>query len=275
MVSIITAIYNQLPMNRLYYETIKKHTDGDWELIIIDNGSTDGSPEFFEKLGDSRIRVIRNDGNYSYPYCQNKGISHARGEVLAFLNNDILLPPHWDSRVGQVLGKNGYEVLSVSSNDHLPSKSETKRLAHRFKRIKYPLLSLFGSRKWVLKLITRLTYGNWDKFTGNIWEKYGTGLTRGFSGSVVIMSRKGIELFGGWDPSQQGADFDMYLRTSKRWEEKGDVKPMSLVGGVFSHHFRRLTMRESYPPFKDVDKLMPLEEKWDKETREKYLSLME
>lgn len=42
MLTIITAIYNQLDMNRLYYESIVETTDGDWELIVVDNGSTDG-----------------------------------------------------------------------------------------------------------------------------------------------------------------------------------------------------------------------------------------
>lgn len=108
MISIITAIFNQLDMNKLYYESLLATTDGDWELIIIDNGSTDGSVEYFESLG-SRVKVIRNDGNYSYPYCQNIGIKAAVGEVLAFFNNDIILSPHWDSRMLRVLGKDGYQ----------------------------------------------------------------------------------------------------------------------------------------------------------------------
>ena len=90
MISVITAIYNQLPMNRIFLESLRNSTEGEWELIVIDNGSTDGSAEFFESA-PGNIRVIRNNGNYSYPYCQNLGIKVAKGDVLAFLNNDILL----------------------------------------------------------------------------------------------------------------------------------------------------------------------------------------
>lgn len=262
MLSIITAIYNQLQMNQLYYDSIVKSTDGEWELIIIDNGSTDGSREFFENLSDSRVKVVRNDGNYSYPFCQNKGIENASGDVMAFLNNDILLSRHWNSRISQVLGKEGYEVLSVSSNDNMPTNQQTRHISRKFKRIKYPLLALFGSKRWVLKLIVRLTYGNLDEFAEKMWEKYSTNLKKGFSGSVVVMTRKAIEILNGWDPTQQGADFDMALRTSKRWEEEGDIRPLSIIEGVMVHHFRRLTMREKFPPFKDASNLRSLEEKW-------------
>ncbi|MDD2962187.1 MAG: glycosyltransferase [Muribaculaceae bacterium] len=72
MITIITAIYNQLPMNKLYWEYLNRYTTVPYELIIVDNGSTDGSLEFFQNLEKYYpVTVIANDGNYSYPYCQN------------------------------------------------------------------------------------------------------------------------------------------------------------------------------------------------------------
>ncbi len=274
MVSIITAIYNQLGMNKLYYESVKKQTSGDWELIIIDNGSTDGSREFFQNLGDPRVKVITNDGNYSYPYCQNIGIKHAGGDLLAFLNNDLLLPPKWDERIREVIGKDGYEVLTLSSNDRMPDPQEARHYNGRYKHVKYPLLALFCPRKSVLSACVRHTYGNWDRHCEKVWKKWGHTLVRGFSGSAVIMSRKAIEIFKEWDPSQQAADYDMYLRTSKRWDTHGDVRPMSVVGGIYHHHFSRLTSRMKYPPFVDAANLTSIEEKWPEEYRAKYLPLM-
>ena len=264
MLTIITAIYNQLDMNRLYYESIVETTDGDWELIVIDNGSTDGSREFFEGLG-GRVRVIANDGNYSYPYCQNAGIEAAKGEILAFLNNDIFLSPHWDTRLRQLLGKDGYEVLSLASNDRMGDARATRRVSRRWKRIKYALMFLMGQRKGALRLMTRLTYGNWGRYCERIWRQYGTGTRIGFSGSAVVMTRRAIEIFGGWDPSQQAADFDMFMRTVERHEQVGDMQPMSIVSGIMHHHFRRLTLRCDYPPFKDGANLRTLESKWGAE----------
>ena len=86
MISIVTAVHNQIGMNRLFYETLKRNTRNVYELIIIDNNSTDGSREFFREHADT---VIENHGNYSYPYCQNQGIAAARYDYLVFLNNDV------------------------------------------------------------------------------------------------------------------------------------------------------------------------------------------
>jgi len=273
MISIITAIYNQLDMNRLYWESVTANTDGDWELIIVDNVSTDGSREFFEAFG-SKVKVIANDGNYSYPYCQNRGIAAAKGDVFAFFNNDIILPPHWDTRMLKVLGRDGYEVLALASNDRTGDAVSTRRLSRRWKRIKYPVITIFGQRRRALKAMIWLCYGKWDKFSDKMWRKYGLGLRLGFSGSAVMMTRKAVDIFDGWDPSQQAADFDMYLRTMQRAETVGDIKPMSVVGGVFHHHFRRLTMRCDYPPFVDADNLRSPFEKWDRPTYDRYIAEM-
>lgn len=79
------------------------------------------------------------------------------------------------------------------------------------------------------------------------------------------MTRRAIEIFGGWDPSQQAADFDMFMRTVERHEQVGDMQPMSIVSGIMHHHFRRLTLRCDYPPFKDGANLRTLESKWGAE----------
>lgn len=273
MISIITAIYNQIAMNRLYYKSLVETTDGEWELIVIDNGSTDGSREFFENIGGN-VKVIVNDGNYSYPYCQNEGIDAARGDVYAFFNNDILLSPHWDTRMAGILGKDGYEVLSLASNDRMGDEEATRCISRRWKRIKYPLIFTLGQRNLSLKMMTRLTYRDWERHCQRVWERYGTSTRIGFSGSAVMMTRRGVELVGKWDPTEQAADFDLFLRTLQRAETHGDIKPLSIVSGVFHHHFRRLTLRCDYPPFKDGDQLRGLEEKWGADTLAKAVVML-
>lgn len=261
MISIITAIYNQLEMNRFYLDTIRRNTRSEWELIVIDNGSTDGSAEFFESAGPN-VRVIRNGANYSYPYCQNRGIKVACGDILAFLNNDIKLSPGWDEKMMRVLGKDGYEVLTLSSNDNMLSDHEARRINRRFKRVKYPLLKIFGRHGWVFRAMVALTYGNWDRFCERLFQREGFRMKPGFAGSAVLMTRKAVEFFGGWDETQQGGDFDLFFRTVERWQTHGDVRPMSLVGGVYHHHFSRITFKMNYPAFADSGRLRSLEDKW-------------
>lgn len=268
MISIITAIYNQLSMNKLYYESLKHATDGEWELIIVDNGSTDGSAEWFEQCGGN-VRVIRNGKNYSYPYCQNVGIKNAKGDVLAFLNNDILLSPHWDSRVMEVLGKEGYEILSLCSNMRMPEKKEAKRACRRWKWIKNPLLFVFDASEWSLRLMTRLYYGNdFDSYCEQHWLRYGKNIKPGFpaSGSAVIMSRRGLKMIGGgWDPTQQNADYDLYLQTKQLHNSGANIQPLSMVCGIYHHHYSRLTFNQTYPPYADAANLKECEDKWGEE----------
>jgi glycosyltransferase involved in cell wall biosynthesis len=61
MISIITAVHNQLAMNKLFMQSLRKYSAMDFELIIIDNASTDGSADFFEAAG---AKVIRNDQTF-------------------------------------------------------------------------------------------------------------------------------------------------------------------------------------------------------------------
>jgi GT2 family glycosyltransferase len=262
MISIITAIYNQLDMNKLFWVYLNKYTDNGFELIIVDNGSQDGSREFFQSL-KGNVTVIANDGNYSYPHCQNQGLAIAKYDMLAFFNNDILVPPHWDSRITKVLGKDNQDVVSLSSNDRLYDKIVSKKIKRNWKHIKYPIKAVLGQRLIVLKFMAFLCYGNWERFTNKIFQQYGYSLTIGFSGSAIIMNRRAIEKLGSWDSTQQSADFDLFFRTCLRSETVGDIKPLAIINGVYNHHFSRMTFHKEHPEYKDADHLKLIDEKWN------------
>ena len=70
MISIITGVHNQIGMNRLFCEYLHAHTHHAFQLIVVDNMSSDGSGEFFRQQGAD---VIRNEENYSYSVIQNQG----------------------------------------------------------------------------------------------------------------------------------------------------------------------------------------------------------
>jgi len=96
-VSIITALHNCVDLTRAYIESLEKHTtDIDWELILVDDVSTDATGAFLDELAsDKRIRIIRNKENLGFSGSNNKGASIAQAPVLAFLNNDLLLTEGW------------------------------------------------------------------------------------------------------------------------------------------------------------------------------------
>src|SRR5438132_2920007 len=74
-----------------------KHSGGNHEILVVDNGSTDGSVEFIrEKF--PQIEILPLDRNYGFGAGNNRGAEHARTEVIVFLNNDMVvdcgfLPP--------------------------------------------------------------------------------------------------------------------------------------------------------------------------------------
>jgi glycosyltransferase involved in cell wall biosynthesis len=262
-----------MAMNEIFLHSLKKYTHNPYELIIIDNNSTDGSREFFENNG---AIIIHNENNYSYPYCQNQGIRKASCEVLCFLNNDNILSPNWDVHLLHVIGKNNYDVLSMASNDKGINRHETITKSRKWKRIKYTIVTMFGVSKFSLQLMFKLMYPKWEKYTGEILNKYGYRLSEGFSGSAIAMTAKGIEKVGLWDERQQGADFDLYSRTKQRHEQVGDIQPLSIISGVYIHHYGRITLKSKQEPpeFADVGNLISWEEKWGAENCEKFMDAL-
>ena len=72
--------------------SVRAQTVTDWELIIVDDGSTDGTAAIVKGLDDARVRLI-SQPNSGVSIARNRGISEARGEFIAFLDADDLWSP--------------------------------------------------------------------------------------------------------------------------------------------------------------------------------------
>ncbi len=89
-VSIIIVNYNTLKMTQECIDSVFEKTSGlDFEVILVDNGSTDGSREHFSK--DSRIRYIYSEKNLGFGRANNIGYAQAKGKYLFLLNSDTYL----------------------------------------------------------------------------------------------------------------------------------------------------------------------------------------
>ena len=107
--SIITLTYNHLNYTKLFIESLYKYTK-DFELIIVDNSSTDGTVEYLKTL--ENVRLILNNENLGFSKGNNQGIQIAQGEYIAFLNNDILLYPNWFEECEKVFEKENAAFVS-------------------------------------------------------------------------------------------------------------------------------------------------------------------
>lgn len=93
--------HNLLPITQMCLTSIRQHTDN-YELIVVDNGSTDGTVEYLQAQSD--IKLIRNERNLGFAKGCNQGLEIASGDAVLFLNNDTIVTPHWLSRMRKVLG---------------------------------------------------------------------------------------------------------------------------------------------------------------------------
>jgi len=92
LISVIVVNWNRRELLRACLESIRKQQAVEFEVIVVDNGSTDGSADLAESSG---ARVIRNRENRGFCAANNQGIQAARGDLIALLNNDAEAEPGW------------------------------------------------------------------------------------------------------------------------------------------------------------------------------------
>jgi glycosyltransferase involved in cell wall biosynthesis len=87
-VTVVIPVYNREKYLAAAIDSILAQTFTDFGLLVIDDGSADGSVEIVRSYRDPRIRLVCNETNLGVPKTRNRGIQLARGEYLAFLDSD-------------------------------------------------------------------------------------------------------------------------------------------------------------------------------------------
>lgn len=100
LTSIIVLTLNQIDYTRKCINSLLRHTGNPFELIVVDNGSTDGTRDYLKDIQrkDSacvRIRIIENSKNAGFPRGNNQGLLESRGRYVVFLNNDVVVSSGW------------------------------------------------------------------------------------------------------------------------------------------------------------------------------------
>lgn len=95
LISVIMPVYNSEKHLDASVESVVAQTYNSWELIIVDDASSDGSVLLLEKYAqkDSRISLYKNDINLGVSATRNKAISYANGDWVAFLDSDDIWFP--------------------------------------------------------------------------------------------------------------------------------------------------------------------------------------
>jgi glycosyltransferase involved in cell wall biosynthesis len=113
-ISVVVPLYNKAPYVRRTLDSIARQTFTDFELVVVDDGSTDESAEIVRLFADRRVRLVT-QMNLGPGAARNRGIEEARGDLIAFLDaDDEWLPEYLEEGVAQ-LDRYGPNVASVTS----------------------------------------------------------------------------------------------------------------------------------------------------------------
>lgn len=106
-VSVVMPVFNAADTVIDSIHSVIQQTHGNWELLVVDDGSTDGSPELIEStFSDARVRVVRSNARGGAAKARNTAISIASGRFVAFLDaDDLWLPQKLEQQVALMRAK--------------------------------------------------------------------------------------------------------------------------------------------------------------------------
>lgn len=112
-ISIVVPVYNAEKTLDQTIESIRKQTFQDWEVLLIDDCSKDGSATLCEKWAeeDNRFRFLRMPKNSGPSAVRNVGLNHASGDFLAFVDSDDLIVPNYMEIMLEQQQKFGADII--------------------------------------------------------------------------------------------------------------------------------------------------------------------
>ncbi len=193
--SVVVPAYNATRTIGATIGSILRQTHRDFELIVVDDGSSDGTPALVRELGgaDDRLRLIEQP-NAGTAGARNTGIAAARADLVAFLDNDDMWMPTYLEAMAEALGRApdagfGYTDAWVLSDT-------TGRILRKPSLAHYPEVPDPASAPDVLELL--LSHVN-------------------FVMSSTTVRRAALEATGGFDQRIRGADdFDLWIRIAAK-----------------------------------------------------------
>lgn len=125
MISVIIPVYNVNEWLGQTLDSVLAQSWGDWELILVDDGSSDGSGRICDRYAskDSRISVIHQK-NGGPSEARNAGLEMARGSEIAFIDSDDYIPPHYLETLSAALEETGADAVCVKMRRFIGSGRE-------------------------------------------------------------------------------------------------------------------------------------------------------
>lgn len=118
--SIIIATYNRLDELQELFESFEKidHPPSDYEVVIIDDGSSDGTEEFINSLHTPFGLQYHKQANQGPGAARNRGMNVAKGEYFIFIDSDVILPVNYLSAIDENLRENQWDAFGGPDDAH-------------------------------------------------------------------------------------------------------------------------------------------------------------
>lgn len=127
LVSIVMPSYNTAKYIADSIKSVQNQTYPNWELIIVDDCSTDDTDKIVESIQDQRIYYIKNEMNSGAAFSRNRALREARGRWIAFLDSDDLWSPQKIEKQIHFMKENGY-AFSYTKYEEIDSDGNKKNV---------------------------------------------------------------------------------------------------------------------------------------------------
>ncbi len=209
-VTVLIPVYNGARFLQEAIESVLAQTFGDFELLVLDDGSTDGSQELVASSRDSRIHLVRNEGHRGLVPMLNEGLALARGTWIARQDAD--------------------------------DRSHRRRLADQVQRLReQPQLVLVGTQARVIDPDGRVI-GELTRPQESVSIRWYHLFDNAFIHSSVMFRREAAQAFGGYEPLAHCEDYALWSRMALAYPVANlpqrlldyRANPQSIYGGLTS-----------------------------------------
>lgn len=217
LTSIIILNKDLLSYTKMLIESIRRYTEaGSYELIVVDNGSHDGSIEWLKEQPD--VQLIANKENVGFPKGCNQGLEIAQGQEIMFLNNDVVVTTNWLTNLRQAL----YSAPAVGA------VGPVTNACSNLQKIDVPYENTVHSMEKMQNFAIEYNKSNPQK-----WHKWMM-----LVGFCLLFKREVYEKIGGMDEAYSPGNYeddDFCLRIRKAGYE------ILVCKDTFIHHFGNRT----------------------------------
>jgi glycosyltransferase involved in cell wall biosynthesis len=131
-VAVIVPTHNRLEMLKEAVGSVEKQTLTDWELIVVDDASTDDTWSWLQRLSDPRIKPLRLAQNSERSMASNAGIEISTADLILFLDDDDVLMTRALERLVKALGDHPNVIGAIGSGITSDERGHRRKITHPF-----------------------------------------------------------------------------------------------------------------------------------------------